>query len=91
MEKVYHYNPVPAELNKQQAKHILGAQGQLWSEYMQTPMHVEYMAFPLVSALAEVVWLNQPEEQRDYDQFLQRLEIHKRRLDQMNVNYHPLD
>jgi hexosaminidase len=89
LEKVYHYDPIPSELNEQQAKHILGAQGQLWTEYMKTPEHVEYMAFPRAAALAEVVWRYQPAEQRDFERFLKRLQIHNRRLDQLEVNYRP--
>ena len=89
LEKVYSYNPVPKELTKQQARHILGAQGQVWTEYMSTPEKVEYMAFPRASALAEVVWT--PIENKEYDDFIQRMQVHLKRLKNLNVNYRPLN
>ena len=75
----------PAELEPQYARYILGAQGQLWSEYLATPRQVEYMAFPRMTALAEVVWT--PRERKDFADFRRRLEVHLRRLDGMQVNY----
>lgn len=87
LKKVYYYDPIPGALTEEESSHILGAQGQLWTEYIKTPEHVEYMAFPRVSALAEVVWLNQEPEQRDYQAFLQRLDVHLQRLEIMNINY----
>ena len=69
----------------------VGAQGQVWTEYIKTPEQVEYMAFPRAAALSEVVWLNQPAKDRDYEAFLRRLEVHTRRLDYLGVNYRPLD
>jgi len=56
LKKVYFYEPVPTELNPEQAKHVLGAQANVWTEYMPTSERVEYMAFPRVSALSEVLW-----------------------------------
>ncbi|HXV16778.1 MAG TPA: beta-N-acetylhexosaminidase [Gemmatimonadaceae bacterium] len=85
LDSVYAYDPMPAELEPQFAKHILGAQGQLWSEYLPDPKHVEYMAFPRVSALSEVLWT--PKDRRDYSDFMARLPIHLRRLDILDVNY----
>src|SRR4029079_1318274 len=64
IETVYAYEPLPDELEPQLTKHVLGAQAQLWTEYMATPKDVEYMAYPLLSALAEVVWT--PRERKDY-------------------------
>ncbi|WP_299941716.1 beta-N-acetylhexosaminidase [uncultured Microbulbifer sp.] len=91
LEKVYNYNPIPRALSEAEARHILGAQGQLWTEYMKTPEHVEYMAFPRASALSEVLWLNQPEEQRDFDKFTDRLKVHAERLALMDINFRGLD
>lgn len=85
LDSVYAYDPMPAELEPRFAKHILGAQGQLWTEYMPDPKHVEYMAFPRVSALSEVLWT--PKDRRDYADFLSRLPAHLRRLDMIDVNY----
>ncbi len=60
LKMVYDYNPVPANLALEHQDHILGAQGALWTEYIKTPRHAEYMLFPRLSALAEVLW-TQPE------------------------------
>lgn len=74
LEKVHSYNPVPASLTPEQARHVLGAQGNVWTEYMKTPRQVEYMVYPRMQALAEVVWTgkNRP----DFDDFLKRLRPH---------------
>jgi len=85
LQKVYSYEPIPAELNVEEAKYILGAQGNMWTEYILTPEHVEYMALPRMAALAEVLW--SPKEKRDETDFLRRLEQEFPRLDAMKVNY----
>lgn len=89
LEAVFRYDPVPAELTQAEAAHVLGAQFQVWTEFLPTPQHVEYMAFPRTCAFAEAVWRARPD--RSYDDFLQRLDIHLRRLDAFGVNYRPLD
>lgn len=89
LDKVYGYEPIPAALDEQEARHVLGAQGQLWSEYIPTPRHLEYMAYPRAAALAEVVW--SAKETRSYDGFVARLREHVKRLQAMDVNYRPLD
>jgi hexosaminidase len=68
---VYSYDPVPKALNAGEAKHILGVQGQLWSEYLKTWDKVEYTAFPRIAALAEIAWT--PVEKKNYDDFRSRL------------------
>jgi len=88
LEVVYHYDPIPAALPAHAAHRILGAQGQLWSEYLPTPERVEYMTFPRAAALAEAVWSTPA---RDYDDFLKRLRVHLTRLDALDVKYRPLD
>jgi hexosaminidase len=88
LENVYKYEPVPPQLSPEEAKHILGTQGQLWSEYLPTPERMQYMAFPRMCALAEVAWT--PAKRRDYGDFLQRLPAHLERLKAMGVNYRPL-
>jgi hexosaminidase len=87
LEKVYEFDPVPPELTAEEAKRILGAQGQLWAEYMPTPAAVEYMAFPRAAALAEVVWT--PEPRRNYADFRARLAAHERRLKALGLNFRP--
>jgi hexosaminidase len=88
METVYAFEPVPAELEPQYRAHILGGQGQIWTEYMAGPKQVEYMAFPRLTALAEVLW-TQP-ERKDYRDFLGRLAVHLERLAVRDVAFRPL-
>jgi hexosaminidase len=84
LEETYSYEPVPTELTPEQARHILGAQGNLWTEYIQTPAYAEYMAYPRAAALAEIGWT--PKELKDYADFSQRLPAHFARLAQLKVN-----
>lgn len=88
LDTVYAYEPVPAELTVNEARHVLGAQGQVWTEYIPDPKHVEYMAFPRACALAEVLWT--PRDERDYSDFLRRLAVHLGRLSVLDVNYRAL-
>ena len=87
LDSVYAYEPVPAELEPQFAPHILGAQGQVWTEYIEGPKNVEYMAFPRESALAEVLWT--PKARRDFADFSARLAAEFARLQALDVNYRP--
>jgi len=89
LAKVYAYEPIPAALNAEQAKHVLGGQGQLWGEFISTESHRQYMTYPRAAALAEVLW-SQPKD-RNYEGFLARLAEHVKRLKALNVNYRPLD
>ncbi|MDE5437937.1 family 20 glycosylhydrolase [Elizabethkingia meningoseptica] len=86
LEKVYSYNPVPSELNKENEKHVLGAQANLWAEYIPTTNHVEYMVFPRALALAEVNWT--PKENKNVDDFKKRLQSHYSILQKLQVNYY---
>ncbi len=88
LDTVYAYEPIPSELTPEQARHVLGAQAQHWTEYMRTPRQVEYMAFPRLSALAEVVWT--PAARRDFADFRRRLDTHMARLAALGVNARPL-
>jgi hexosaminidase len=85
LERVYAYEPVPDVLSAGQARHILGAQANLWSEYLKTPQAVEYMAYPRALALAEVVW--SPRAARDWQSFTARLPVALRSLAALGVNY----
>jgi hexosaminidase len=84
IDTVYAFEPVPPELEPQFARHILGAQAQLWTEYIEGPKHAEYMVFPRAAALAEVVWT--PPERKNFADFMARLDVHLRRLDALDVN-----
>jgi hexosaminidase len=85
LEQVYGYEPVPEVLNAEQARHILGAQGNVWTEYLSEPNAVERMAYPRACALAEVVW--SPRAKRNWPDFTRRLRTHFQRLDAANVPY----
>ena len=85
LEKVYGFEPVPETLSAEDAAHILGAQGNVWTEYMATTDYVEYMVFPRMLALAEVVW--SPQELRNWEDFVQRLPAQLQHLDTLGVNY----
>jgi hexosaminidase len=85
IEKVYAYEPVPAELTGEESKYILGTQGNLWTEYVPGASSAEYMAFPRACALAEVAW--SAKEKKDWKGFAGRLVNHLGRLDIMRVNY----
>jgi len=85
LEKVYSFDPVPKELSADEAKYILGAQANIWAEYLKTPERVEYMAFPRAIALSEVAWSRA--EDKNFADFEKRLAAHYARLDKQNVNY----
>jgi hexosaminidase len=85
IEKVYAYDPVPAGLNDSLAKYILGAQANVWTEYILTKAQVEYMALPRMCALAEVLWT--PKEKKDPASFQDRLIQHFGFLDKWGINY----
>lgn len=85
VEKVYSFNPTPKELSLDEAKYILGAQANLWTEYIETPSHVEYMIFPRMMALSEVLWgTSKPEKYADFqNRVIQHFDI----LEKKGVNY----
>lgn len=85
LEKVYHFNPIPEGLTEEEASFVLGAQGNLWTEYIPDGKQVEYMIFPRITALSESVWTHAPE--KDYLDFVRRLVVFLKRLDTLNVNY----
>jgi len=84
LEEVYHFEPVPKELTAEQSQYILGAQGNVWSEYMRSGEKVEYMAYPRASAIAEVTW--SPQSKRNWTHFWRRLQIHFDRFEVLNIN-----
>ena len=82
---VYNYEPIPAILTGPQQKYILGAQANLWTEYISTPEQVEYMLFPRLLALSEVLWTQKGE--KNYTDFVDRLLVNFDLLDKINCNY----
>lgn len=85
LEKVYHYNPIPKELNAEEAKYILGAQGNMWAEYILDFKQVEYMLFPRLFALSEITWGTA--NTKDYQNFENRVIHHFGYLDHSGINY----
>ena len=85
LRQVYGFEPVPAEVPEPLRKHILGAQGNLWSEYLFNYSRVEYFAFPRLCAVAEITWT--PADKKDFVDFRRRLDAHLPRLDALGVNY----
>lgn len=85
LQRVYEFEPIPDSLTAQQGRHILGAQANVWTEYLKTPALVEYMAYPRALALAEVVW--SPRQSRSWTSFSARLPHALRSLDRLGVGY----
>ncbi|HTD92290.1 MAG TPA: beta-N-acetylhexosaminidase [Chitinophagaceae bacterium] len=85
LDKVYGYEPVPPGLSPAQGKHVLGAQANLWSEYLRYSSKVEYMLFPRISALSEVLW--SPKGRRNWKDFEKKIKTQFKRYDLWNANY----
>ncbi|HEY1007521.1 MAG TPA: family 20 glycosylhydrolase [Sphingobacteriaceae bacterium] len=85
VEKTYSYEPIPKELTPEEGKYILGAQANVWTEYMRYPAKVEYQIFPRMSALSEVLW--SPKESRDWKDFEKRLSDQFSRYELWGANY----
>lgn len=85
LSQAYAFEPVPPELEATYRAHIIGAQANLWTEYIPNLKHAEYMVFPRLCALAEVAW--SPADARNYDGFMEGLKVHCRRLGQLGINY----
>ena len=86
VDRVYQYEPVPAGLTDEQAKHVRGAQANLWSEYITNPRKAEYMIFPRMTALSEVLW--SPKGQRNWPDFQRRLQTQYIRYQLWKANYY---
>ena len=85
IEKVYDFNPLPTGLPQAREACVLGGQANLWTEYIDTQRQLDYMTFPRACALAEVLWSQA--DDRSWEEFSHRLEVHLRRLDALNVQY----
>ncbi len=84
LSKVYDFEPIPKALTAEQGKYILGAQANHWAEFMNVPADVEYMAFPRLSALSEVLW--SPKEIRNWDSFARRMPKQFKRYELRGLN-----
>jgi hexosaminidase len=83
--KVYSFEPVPDTLSDELSKYFIGAEGTMWSEYISTPQHLEYMLMPRVAALSEITWTS--ENNKDYKDFSNRMNEQYLRYDAMEANY----
>jgi hexosaminidase len=87
VEKVYRYDPVPAELSAEESSYIIGAQANVWTEYMTTPAKVEYMLFPRLAAVSEMLWTQK--DRREWEDFHLRLPEQLARYRLWKVNFNP--
>ncbi|TWI78353.1 hexosaminidase [Lacibacter cauensis] len=87
VKKVYDYEPIPKELSAEQQKYVLGAQGNVWTEYISTAEHLEYMVLPRMLALAETVW--SPAATKNWNDFSRRLQFHFKAFDAKGLHYSP--
>ena len=85
IEKVYAYDPLSKELTPEQQQYILGAQANVWTEYMTNTKKIEYMVFPRIAALSEILW--SPKKNQSWESFEKRLMPQFKRYDKMNINY----
>lgn len=87
LRKVYDYDPIPKELPAAKQQYVMGAQANVWTEFISTAEHLEYMVLPRMLALAESVWT--PAEKKDWNGFNQRLQSHFRSFEQRGLHYCP--
>lgn len=94
VERVWSYDPVPSAVPASERHHVIGAQCELWTEYVPNSEHAEYMYFPRLCAFSETMWRgaasSDPSGPRSFEDFERRLGAHLRRLDAIGVNYRPL-
>lgn len=89
LKKVYNYEPIPAELNADEHKYVLGAQANIWTEYVKNGRKLEYMIFPRMTALSEVLWSRK--EDKNWEDFQPRLQRQLKRFDLWKINYSQAD
>ncbi|MFE9765724.1 beta-N-acetylhexosaminidase [Streptomyces sp. NPDC005808] len=90
LEDVYRFEPVPAQLTEKEARHVIGAQANVWTEVMEDQARVDYQTFPRLAAFAEVAWTALPAPaERDFADFERRMAVHYGRLDALGVAYRP--
>ncbi|MDO5978100.1 family 20 glycosylhydrolase [Flavivirga spongiicola] len=86
LKDIYNYNPIPSKIAEDKRKHILGSQASVWTEYAATDSIVEYQLYPRILAMAELTWT--PTKDKNYENFLERLNNQYKRLDELDLNYH---
>ena len=85
IQKVYSYEPLPKEMDPADYKYVLGAQANVWTEYMNNTAKAEYMVFPRMSALSEVLWTSK--ENKSWPAFEKKLLHEFKRYDNFKINY----
>jgi len=85
LEKVYAYEPVPKTVTGENVQYILGAQANLWTEYIANTAKIEYQVFPRISALSEVLWSGK--KARNWNAFSKKMIAQKERYKLWNINY----
>jgi hexosaminidase len=85
LEKIFNYNPIPAQLDPSLEQYILGVQANLWTEYIPTKTQADYMLLPRLAALSEVAWNNQPN--RDFNLFKKNIITHFNYYNLLGYNY----
>lgn len=85
LRKVYSYEPIPEVLDAAESKFILGVQGNIWGEFIHSPDKCDYMTYPRGAAVAEVGWSSK--ENRNWDDFVRRMETQYVRYQQIGINY----
>ena len=83
LQTVYAYDPLPAAIAPDKAHHVLGAEGAIWTDGVVTPMEIQHAVFPRLDALAEIAW--SPKAERDWPDFLARLDPQRRRYQRLGV------
>jgi len=85
LDKVYSYEPVPSELNTEEASFIKGVQATIWCEFIHSAEKVEYMSFPRAAAVAEIGWTDP--KLKNWEDFKRRLEMQYQRYKNAGINY----
>jgi hexosaminidase len=85
LSKMYSFDPMPTNVPPELQSHILGAQGNLWTEQIPNARQAEYMTFPRACALAEDTW--SAKDAKNWDDFMRRLQIQAQRFDRLGINY----
>lgn len=85
LQQVYAFEPIPSALAKEQQKHILGLQANMWTEHTRTFQRLQHNVFPRLAAVAETGW--SPAERKDYANFLERLPRQLQRYDALGLGY----
>jgi hexosaminidase len=85
LSRVYEFEPTPPQLTEEQVRHVLGLEGNMWTEHAPPPL-VDRQVFPRLCAIAEIGW--SPKERRDWDDFQRRMKVHHKRLDALGVMYY---